>query len=344
LKILSWPAPYPGNPYLTRLTEALARQGVRARSSRYLAQLTLSRTEGASWLHLHWPEWMLRDRDRARARVRALWFFALIDALRARGVRLAWTAHNLVGHDEPHPDLAERFRRQWLSRCALVHGHFASAERSVRELGFRGRFVCYGHPHARDDYAPSAPREALRARLGLLPSQPLLVSFGAIERYKGFDRVAEAFVRGAPSDARLIVAGRASDPTALRELRALCAGDPRVTIREGFLSREASADLVSAADAVVLGYRAFFTSGTAMLALSLGTPVLGPARHHLEALRDEPFFAPMDDPSELPDALAQLRARPVDPRPLARAWAERFTYDGLAEALARAFAEGVLPP
>ncbi len=337
MNLLTWPAPYPSNPYIARLHEALARRGVRVRAAHRLASLVPARGD---WLHLHWPEWMLRDRVRARAWGRALWFFALVDSFRARGVRIAWTAHNLLGHDEPHPDLALRFRRAWLARCALVHGHFASAEASVRALGFRGRFVMAGHPHAGDDYAPRVDRAAARARWGLDPSHVGLLSFGAIEAYKGFDRVARAFVRDAPAEARWIVAGRASSPEALASLRAAAGDDPRVRISEGFLSREESAELVLAADALVLGYRAFFTSGTAMLALTMGTPVLGPARNHLAALEGQPFFSRMDDPEDLSSALAVLRARAGDPRSLARSWAAGYTYDGLAETLATAFAEG----
>ncbi|MFO0557464.1 MAG: glycosyltransferase [Polyangiales bacterium] len=336
MKILSWPQPYEANPYLHRLRDALGRHGVHTRTERYLASLSL-RTRGATWLHLHWPEWMLRDQSRARAWARALWFFAIVDSLRARGVRLAWTAHNLVGHDEPHADLAITFRRMFLRRCALVHGHFPSAEASVRELGFEGRFVMAGHPHALDDYRPTMERERARESLGFSQGDRVLLCFGAIERYKGFDRVCEAFVKLDDPSLRLLIAGRASEPSALEAVERARQGDRRVVIRREFLSREDSANVALAADAMVLGYRAFFTSGTAMLALSMGTPVIGPARNHLAMLESEPFFSPMSEPAELSSALASPTLFREETRSLARAWALRFTYDSLAERLSEAF-------
>lgn len=336
MKILSWPAPYEANPYLHRLRDALARRSVETQTDRYLASLSV-RARESSWLHLHWPEWMLRDRSRARAWARALWFFALVDSLRARGVKLAWTAHNLIGHDEPHPDLAITFRRMFLRRCALVHGHFPSAEASVRELGFGGRFVMAGHPHALDDYRPTMERERARESLGFSQGDRVLLCFGAIERYKGFDRVCEAFVQLDDPSLRLLIAGRASDPSALETVERARGGDPRVVIRREFLSREESANVALAADAMVLGYRAFFTSGTAMLALSMGTPVIGPARHHLAMLEREPFFSAMDEPGELSRALASPTLFSEESRALARAWALQFTYDSLAERLSEAF-------
>lgn len=350
VKILSWPRPYEDNPYLARLTEALARVGVESRSHRYLAALA-ARPGGARWLHLHWPEWMTRDRSRSRSAARAAWLLALLDALRARGVRLAWTAHNLVGHDDPHPDLAWAQRRALLERCSLVHGHFASAERSVRALGFAGRFVLAAHPHAGDDYQPSDARGALRRRMGFSDDARVLLCFGAIERYKGFDRVAEAFVRGARQADRLVIAGRVASDEALRALLRASEGDARVTVRPWFHDRAESADVVRAADAMVLGYRAFFTSGTAMLALSLGTPVVGPPEHHLSTLVGEPFFAAMPEPSALWSALdaldAQARAQGRDGiaqvRARAEQWARQWTYDGLARTLADAFARDARP-
>lgn len=338
VNILSWPRPYDANPYLGRLRDALEAHDVRVQTDRYLASLVLRPTR-AQWAHLHWPEWMLRDRSQPRAWARALWFFGLIDSLRARGVRIAWTAHNLIGHDEPHPALAERFRRRWLARCDLVHGHFASAEPSVRALGFRGRFVCAGHPHAADDYAPSMGREEARAALGLQREHRALLCFGSIERYKGFDRVAQALTRIDDPRLRLIVSGRGADAAQLSALRALAEADRRIEIREGFASRTEAANLALAADAMVLGYRAFFTSGTAMLALTMGTPVLGPPVHHLSAMASEPFFSAMSSPDALAEALARDSTFAPESREQARAWAAQFTYDGLARTLARAFAE-----
>lgn len=342
VQLLSWPRPYDENPYLTRLAQAFARAGVTSRSRRYLAELVIER-RAAPWLHLHWPEWMLRDASRAKAHLRARWLFSLLDAFALRGTKIAWTAHNLVGHDEPHRDLAIAFRKQFLRRCSLVHGHFASAERAVRDLGFRGDFVLAGHPHALDDYPASADRAAVRARLGFSDSERVLVCFGAIEPYKGFDRVAAAFARGCAGADRLVIAGRASDPRALASLEAARGGCRSIEIRQGFLSRSDTADLVLAADAMVLGYRQFFTSGTAMLALSHGTPLIGPPIHHLAELVGRPFFFALEDPAQLAGSIARWReamdVRESAIRSEARAYALGFTYDSLAARLAAAFGQ-----
>jgi glycosyltransferase involved in cell wall biosynthesis len=340
-RLLSWPRPYPQNPYLPRLAEALARRGIATVSHRYLAVLA-ARPRGARWLHLHWPEWMLRDASRVRARGRAAWLFGLLDLVRARGVRLAWTAHNLLGHDEPHRDLALSGRRALLERCDVVFGHFAGAERDVRALGFRGRFAVAPHPGYAGDYPLCEDRAAARASLGYGPGERVLLAFGAIETYKGLDRLAAAFVRVAGPRDRLHVAGAPSSRRALADLECAAAGDARVRIEARFAPVDHAARLFAAADAAVLAYREFYTSGTAMLALTCGTPVVGPPEHHLAEFQGQPFFVPMATPEALGDALGAVGALTQEARVAARAYAAARTWDAAAGVVAETlFGNGV---
>ncbi len=346
MQLLSWPAPYHGNPYLSRLTAALRDEGVESISHRYLAGLAAShhmRAPRARWLHVHWPEWMLQDTNVVRARARALWFFALVDSLRAQGIKLLWTAHNLIGHDDPHPALGLELRRRWLARCSAVLGHFASAEQSVRELGFVGRFLLSPHPHAADDYGldEGTDRAELRRVFECSPEGLLLVGFGAIEHYKGFDRLVSAFVAHADRNDRLVIAGAARKRDELAAVLRATRTDERVSLRPWHHSRAESAQLLTAADALVLSYRQFFTSGTAMLALTMGAAVIGPAEHHLSAIAGEPFFFAMPSvEADFAGALARLRATSDSAiRTRAQRWAMQWTYQAMARKIAELLRE-----
>lgn len=332
--VLSWPRPYPENPYLSRLASALADEAVSTRSARYLAAL-VARPGHAGWLHVHWPEWMLRDASRARARARAAWFDALVGTARFRGLRLAWTAHNLVGHDEPHTDLAWAARERWLSACDVVFGHFASAESDVRNLGFRGTFALTPHPHFADDYPAAPDRNVARRALGYAPVDRVILAFGAIEPYKGFDRLARAFVRDAPAHARLLIAGRASDPRAVAAVHRAIASDPRVRVETAFVPRERVPTLFAAADVLACTYGSFYTSGTAMLALSFGTPVLGPVQHHLAECAGAPFFVECSEPEALGDVWPRIDQLEAASREAARVWALQRTWPDVARTVAR---------
>ncbi|MBI5518271.1 MAG: hypothetical protein HY909_31155 [Deltaproteobacteria bacterium] len=338
--MLSWPPPDAGNPYVGRLCEGLRARGVGVRTHRYLAALC-ARPRGARWLHLHWPEWMIQHRERWRYRLRGRWVLGLLDLCRAQGVSLAWTAHNLVGHDDPHQDLGLAARRALLARTRVVFGHFPGCERDLRALGFRGRFALAPHPHFGEDYGPSPPREACREALGVAPDQTLLLSFGALHGYKNLPALARAFRRLPDPSLRWLVRGRAPDKREFVALQHAIDGDPRVTLREGFVPREELVSCVVAADAAVLPYQAFYTSGAAVLALSYGCTVVGPPRNHLGSLTGRGFFVPLEEPSAegLAVAVETVRAMGDRAREEARGYARSVTWADAADTVRRALFE-----
>lgn len=333
--LLSWPWPDEGNPYVLRLGEALSARGVSVIPARYLASHCV-RTRGRRWLHVHWPEWMTRDRSRARYLAAVAYQSALFDLARLQGASIAWTAHNLRAHDDPHPDLGERARRALLSRCSVVFGHFASAEGDARALGFRGRFAVTPHAHYDRDYPQpfDTPRRRLEHRraMGVGDDELLLVSAGAVEPYKNLPAVARALAEASPSRVRWIVAGRVGDEAALRALDEVAARTPWMRVQTGFVARDELARLVASADASLLGYRAFYTSGAAVLSLTLGTPVIGPCLHQLAEYAGAPFFAPLArvDAGAMRAAVERVRAMGEGVRAAARAAALANSWEGVA--------------
>lgn len=343
-RILVWPPPEASNPYVRKLVDALAQRGVRARSASKLATLC-ARPEGASWLHLHWPEWMLHDPLRARYRARVRWQLGLLDLARAQGVRLAWTAHNLLGHDDPHPDLGADARRALLARCDVVVGHFADAEGDLRAWGFRGRFVPAAHPPFGDEhpqpFASAAARARWRRARGVPEGGVLLATPGSMEPYKNVVALATALRELDDPSLRWVAAGRA--PPSVRDaLREVARNEPRLSVEEGFQSRAALSELIAGADAVVLAHKDFYTTGVAVLAAALGTPVIAPPRNHLAAWTSLPFFAPLPAvrAEDLSRAIASVRAMGDAQRAAARAWVRRYDWASMAADLDRAlFAE-----
>lgn len=333
--LLSWPWPDEGNPYVLRLTEALTARGVEVRPSRYLAS-ACARPRGAPWLHVHWPEWMTRSRSRARYRAAVAYQSALFDLARLQGASIAWTAHNLRAHDDPHPDLGERARKALLERCSVVFGHFASAEGDVRAMGFRGRFAVTPHAHYDRDYPQPfesvARRMEHRRALGVDDDELLLVSAGAIEPYKNLPAVARALAEASMSRVRWVVAGRVGDEAALRSLREVTEKRPWMRVQTGFVARDELARLVASADATLLGYRAFYTSGAAVLSLTLGTPVIGPCVHQLADYAGRSFFAPLNgvDGASMRAAVERVRAMGEGVRDEARAEALANSWEAVA--------------
>jgi glycosyltransferase involved in cell wall biosynthesis len=315
VRVLPWPY-WTGNPYLPRFCAALELGGVDVVRAR-VRPLGLLRLRRGDWVHFHWPGDPLIARDRARYQRRVDRFVRRLDRLRARGVRLAWTAHNLVPHDDPHPEVGRRARLELVARLDHVLVHFAGAAPLVeRELGWRGPVTVIPHGHYADDYA--APGDAGEARRALeLPRDGLvLLLLGCLRPYKGIAEAIAAFRRIARDDDRLILAGRPEGDIG-REL-ALGDGDPRIVVRAERVPAREVGRYHDAADAFVMAHRATFTSGSAVMALSLGCPIVAAGGPHLATLGPEPRVFTAD---ALADAIERRRAHGRIDRAAIRSWA-----------------------
>ena len=334
-RLLVWPRPDAANPYLARLVGALRARSVEVCTSSRLA--TLCAFPGrARWLHLHWPEWMIHHPDRRLYRARTAWLLGLLDLARARGLSLAWTAHNRLGHDDPHPDLGLAARRALLARCAVVFGHFPAAREVLAAMGFSGRFVHQAHPHFADDYpdpfaGDASARVAFRRSLGVADDALLLVSPGSMEPYKQLPILARALRSLDGHRLAWIPVGRAH-PAAIASLRAAIGDDARLRPQVGFASHATLAALIAAADATVLAHHDLFTSGSAVLSFTLGTPVIGPPVHHLASFESQPFFLPWTPPdaNALGNELIRLYDIAPSVRTAARAAALAHSWEDAA--------------
>jgi glycosyltransferase involved in cell wall biosynthesis len=119
---------------------------------------------------------------------------------------------------------------------------------------------------------PSAPRDALRASLGVGREDRLVVSAGGLERRKGFDLLLDAFALLDDPRARLVVAGDGPDRDALRA-RAAALG-----VRALFPGpRRDVADLFAAAELFVMPSRADSLANAMLEAMAQGVPVVATA-------------------------------------------------------------------
>ncbi len=174
------------------------------------------------------------------------------------------------------PDYA--LLRRAFARATLVFHTVAERDALRREYRLpelRARLVDHTEGvtvHAR----PS--REEARARLGVLPDEPLFLCAGFLHPDKGFDRAVRAFA-AAGSPGRLAVVGSVRDATPenrawATELRELARRTPGADVREDYVSDEDFDAWMAAADRLVLPYRRSWSSGALARARALGTPAL----------------------------------------------------------------------
>jgi glycosyltransferase involved in cell wall biosynthesis len=288
------------NPYQELLYGALGQHGVQVA---YLGELTSSRTlnqlllplelvgwrlRGTRLVHLHWTyafELYGIHRYPALRWAAQAWYMLWLYSLRLLGMRLVWTAHNVL----PMPlngifgnDL--HARRQLVAAASLVVSHSAATLDALRGLGMEPR---------RSAVIPHGPYTVtLGSRVmmvpGTVPGPRRFLFFGRVEGYKGVDVLLAAYEMLRPElEVRLSIVGECPDPELEKELGQLAdrSGHP-VETRFERIPEEKVSDLLDAADVVVLPYRTTTTSGSAMLMLTHGRPLVVPNLPGLAELPD----------------------------------------------------------
>jgi glycosyltransferase involved in cell wall biosynthesis len=277
------------NPYQGLLYSAMDRLGVQAS---YLGELTRSHTvnllllpaqlawqrmAGARVVHLHWVAATFALPGARRfpvlRRLGQAWFLVWLRACRALGLRLVWTAHNVLPHEQVFADDVAA-RRALVRASDLVLAHSAATLAGLAALGAAPRRSVV-IPHG--PLPPGRPAAALR-RPGSAGGPRQFLFFGRVQDYKGVTDLLAAFAAlSATVPAELTVAGPCPDGQLQAELRALAAGaGHQVTLRLDPVPDDAVTDLLATADVVVLPFRRVTTSGTAILALCHGRPLIVP--------------------------------------------------------------------
>jgi glycosyltransferase involved in cell wall biosynthesis len=296
MKILAYPRD-DSSPYQRLLYGEMHRMGIQVA---YLGRLTPSHTlnllllpvelavmrlRGYRVVHLHWVHGFAMTgahRFPALRRIAQAWFSAFLKSVRVLRIRLVWTAHNVLPHEPVFAD-DMKARLQLVHACDLVFAHSRSALAELAALGLAPRRTAV---IAHGQLAPSLPAGMLRTPGSGLASRRLIFC-GRVREYKGVEDLLTAFATLPPDiNAQLVVVGECDDsrlrPTLLA-LAADCGG--RATLRLERVSDQEVSSLLADADAVILPVRRVTTSGSAMLALSHGRPLVVPA---LAAFADLP--------------------------------------------------------
>ncbi|MFA6005270.1 MAG: glycosyltransferase family 4 protein [Patescibacteria group bacterium] len=112
--------------------------------------------------------------------------------------------------------------------------------------------------------------------------------FGRIEKYKGVDLLINLFNKANIKGTRLLIAGNASDPSIKKSLQSI--NEKSIDIHIGFVPDDKVQVYMNAANVVVLPFRKITTSGSALLALSFGKPIICPQLGDLVEFPDDFTF------------------------------------------------------
>jgi glycosyltransferase involved in cell wall biosynthesis len=315
LRIASWPRPGI-NPYCQLYYDALARFGVVVEYVDDITRQPLAGPAGRTFdiVHFHWNIegiWRAFGKDPVRRLLGLAAWYRLLRRLKQAGITILWTAHELAPpEDETWIDrLGYRLCARSADLC-LCHSDVCR-EDVLRRFGVEP-VKTMTIPIGTYEAVLRASRSAAetRARWGLPSGRRLLVCFGYQRPRKGLEVALEA-MRGLEADHHLVIhcstRGGARKKW-LRGLQEAYRDAPNVSFLHQELGGSDLADLLTAADCVILPYLEIVGSAALAACLTVGRGVVvSDLPYFRESLAEEPdagvFFRP-GDPAGLREAIA----------------------------------------
>lgn len=157
------------------------------------------------WNAARFYRWLRRERPDAL--LLTSWKRAPLAAALAKRARVPRVVMRFGGRQQ-----VPEGRAGWKYRTAFLRW-FDAVTVNSRDLCAHVRGQVPGYPAGRmfavPNAVPSSPRErsTLRAELGIAPDALVVAAVSGLDPQKRIDLVVDAFARGAPADARLVVAG-----------------------------------------------------------------------------------------------------------------------------------------
>jgi beta-1,4-mannosyltransferase len=338
------------NPYLQHLGEALGTLGVETTGRQSWWILWPAIRARAQIVHLQWLDIFFARRNLVRSLVIFTLYVLQLLLLRATGVKIFWTVHNLRSHERRFP-LLDRMCSAVAGR--LSNGIFVHCEWAKSKLlsAFPWlppyRIIVAYHPSYIGSYSNSVSKTAARSELGVNGERPVFLFLGAIRPYKGVLELVDAFVRcGLHERAALLIAGKPQTTKLASILQEQARTGHNIYLHLDFIANNRIQLFMNAADVVVFPYRDIFTSGAALLAMSFGKAIIAPRIGCIsEVLEPEgAYLYDRESPNGLTNAISRA-AMELERLPAMGLYnlqrAKEFTWRDMAKRIAVAYGRSV---
>jgi beta-1,4-mannosyltransferase len=306
ITVSSFPLPIKENPYQALLYNSLKGYDVELYPDKifYYTKLVKLRKK-VDIIHFHW---LL---DQTHSIKRLLKFIARILEARILGYGIVWTAHNIKSHESRViKDWTARFFLAHLSNAIITHGESIKNE---IEKKFRVQDKVFVIPHGNyiDRYPNAVGRNESRKRLNMPDDTLIYLYFGLVRGYKGLENLVESFER-VEGNTMLLIVGMPFDDKIRDKLETITKNNEKIRLYLKYIPDEDVQVFFNAADVVVLPFTEITSSGSLLLAMSFGKPVISVKKGVIPEIVSDDIGILIKDPSELPKALNEIRERNLE--------------------------------
>ncbi len=275
-------------------------------------------------VHLHWLELTFRLAFSRPDVLHVQWLhhpeieYAYLRFLRFLGIRIVYTAHNLLPHSDQSAGTADAFRKVYRAVNRIVVHSDSNATELARMFPVdpaKIAVIPHGHYGFFRSLSGRNMAEA-RKKLDLDPDRKIILNFGRIRPYKGVRYLLEAFgsvAREFDESLLLLVGtvppGETEDDEYYHSLIDQYGIADRMRFDNRYIPLESVGDYFCACDLVVLPYVKTYQSGILMLAIAYGKPAIVTETGGLPDVVEDGkngFVVPPRDSAALANAAARI--------------------------------------
>jgi glycosyltransferase involved in cell wall biosynthesis len=265
------------NPYQGLLAEALKKLNVEVDyKTEYPSVLWLIKNRNIyQVLHIHWPHRLYKGGKRTPFKM--FKFICKFILTRIIGYKIIWTVHNLMPHEKSYHIIDKIVRRVIVLIANNIIVHCKYAEKIfTKQFGRKKNIFIIPHGNYLNLYNSRLPPKKARLLLGIEDDAFVYLYFGKIRSYKGIENLLDSFKRLKKNKVNLLIAGKCN--AQMRDkLNRMSRNEKRIKLFLNYIPDENVHLFFSVADVFVAPFSNILTSGSVILGLSFGLPIIAPA-------------------------------------------------------------------
>ena len=259
-------------------------------------QVLCYRIKGFTIFHLHWvypfssPLKNLLFNNLLTRAFFTFYFIFFIFFIKILRYRLVWTVHNIIPHEKQF--INDIWITKFLSKLSdskIVHSKITLKEMKKMFIDTHSSYIIPLGSYA-GEYPNNLNKKDARKKLDIKKNNFVFCFFGRVEIYKGIIDLLNDFLCLKNKNSVLIIAGKCQDSDLKKRILDY-KGYNNIILHLDFIPDDMVQIFLNATDILVYPFRTITTSGSVILALSFGKPIICPRIGNLEELpKDVGFF------------------------------------------------------